>query len=113
MSSTEAEYVALSETCKETIWLKRLLQFFDVKFEMPIIIWTDSQSCMNMITNERFSNRTKHIDVKFHYSKEMVVARKEITLKYIETANNIADLFTKPLTSVRIRHLIKLAGMRE
>lgn len=110
LSSTEAEYVALTETCKDVIWLKRLLKFFDLTFTEPITILTDSQSCMKMIVNDKFSNRTKHIDTKFHFTKELV-SKGEIKLKYIETENNAADLFTKPLASIKMKHLRTLAGL--
>ena len=49
LSSTEAEYIALSETCKETIWLKRLMKLFDANDCSPTLILTDSQSCLKMI----------------------------------------------------------------
>lgn len=110
LSSTEAEYVALSETCKETIWLKRLVNFFDANLTFPIKIDTDSQSCMKMISNEKLSYRTKHIDTKFHFSKDLV-SRGKIMLEYVATDVNIADLFTKPLASTKISHLRTLAGL--
>lgn len=110
LSSTEAEYVALSETCKETIWLKKLLSFFDVNISSEILVLTDSQSCMKMIKNDKFSNRTKHIGAKYHFTRELVSIR-EIKLRYVETDNNVADLFTKPLGSVKIKQLREQASM--
>lgn len=104
LSSTEAEYVALSETCKETVWLKRLLNFFDENITSEIMIFTDSQSCLKMIQNDKFSNRTKHIDVKYHFTRDLV-STGEIKLHYVETENNIADLFTKPLGPTKIQQL--------
>lgn len=110
LSSTEAEYVALAETCKEVMWLKKLIKFFNVTSKLPTTVFTDSQSCLKMIANEKFSNRTKHIDTKFHFSKNCVM-KKEIELIYVETSNNVADLFTKPLASTKIKHLRTLAGV--
>jgi hypothetical protein len=112
LSSTEAEYIALSETCKETLWLKRLLKFFDLDSVDGTTIFTDSQSCMNMIKNDKFSNRTKHIDTRFHFTKDLV-SSKSIKLNYVETENNVADLFTKPLGPTRIKYLRELIGLVE
>lgn len=97
LSSTEAEYVALFETSKEIIWLNNLVKFFCVQ-NNPILIFTDSQSCLKMISNEKFSNRTKHIDIKYHHVKNCV-------------SKNFADLFTKPLGPTKIKHLCDLAGL--
>lgn len=109
LSSTEAENVALSEACKETMWLKRLVKIFDLNYPCGIKGFTDSQSCIKMTKNDKFINRTKHIDTKFHFTKDLV-SKGEIKLQYVEAENNIADMFTKPLGSVKIAHLRKLAG---
>lgn len=112
LSSTEAEYVALSETCKETIWLSRLLKIFNKDDDTSALVLTDSQSCLKLIKNDKFSNRTKHIDTKFHFVKDYV-SNGEIKLSYVETQKNVADMFTKPLSSVKLKHLRSLAGMIE
>lgn len=110
LSTTEAEYVALSETCKEIIWLKRLVKFFDVDLRKNIVVFTDSQSCLKMIKNDKFSNRTKHIDTRYHFVKDLV-SRNEVQLIYVETENNVADMFTKPLGPIKIQALRKRAGI--
>lgn len=112
LSSTEAEYVALTETCKETMWLKRLMQFFNISNDSKVVIFTDSQSCLKMIKNDKFSNRTKHIDTKYHFTKNLV-SKGEIVLQYVETENNVADMFTKPLGSVKLKFLRERAGLIE
>jgi hypothetical protein len=112
LSSTEAEYIALSETCKEVLWIKSLIKFFDIITTEPICVFTDSQSCMKMINNDKFSNRTKHIETKYHFSKSLILS-KQIVLKYVETENNVADLFTKPLVHAKIKHLRELANLHE
>ena len=109
LSSTEAEYIALSETCKEIIWLKILIKFF-IPDNSPTEIFTDSQSCLKFIKNDKFSNRTKHIDTKFHFVKDCV-SNDLVYLNYVETNENIADMFTKPLGSVKLKYLRELAGI--
>lgn len=110
-SSTEAEFVALSETCREVVWLKKLAKELEIKVPEPITVYTDSQSSMDMVENEKFSNRTKHIDTKFHYVKE-AVNDKEIILEYVRTDENVADMLTKPLGTIKIEALRRLAALQ-
>lgn len=70
----------------------------------PIIIYTDNQSCMKLVENEKFSNRTKHVDIKYHYIRN-TVDQGRIELRYVPTDENIADMFTKPLGSIKIKLL--------
>lgn len=109
LSSTEAEYVALSEACKELIWISRLGLDFNVSPDAPLL-YTDNQSCMKMIKHDRFSHRTKHIDTKFHHFKDNI-EKQLIKLDYVESKNNIADLMTKPLGGNKIEELRRLASV--
>jgi hypothetical protein len=110
LSSCEAEYIALTETCKEVVWLIDIAKGMDVNVKEPITIFTDSQSCMAMIKNEKFSGRTKHIDARYHFIRDQV-SRGRVQLKYVPTDINIADLMTKPLGSVKTEALRRLAGL--
>jgi hypothetical protein len=110
LSSAEAEYVALSETSKEVLWLRRIAEHFEIKSTGPTRVLTDSQSAMAMVENDRFSHRTKHIDTKFHFVKSLV-EEKVIKLEYEPTASNVADLLTKPLGGNKIAQLRELAGL--
>lgn len=110
LSSCEAEYVALTETCKEVTWLKQIAIALDINVKGPITIFTDSQSCIAIIENQKFSNRTKHIDARYHYIKEEVTSGR-IKLIYVPTNDNIADLMTKPLQHTKINQLRTMAGL--
>lgn len=110
LSSTEAEYVALSETCREMIWLKKILRDFGIRNKQPTILNTDNQSAMKLTWSENFSDKTKHIDLKHHYAKLMHQEGK-INLQYVPTEHNIADLLTKPLEGIRIKYLRELANL--
>lgn len=109
-SSTEAEFVALSETCREVVWLKKLAKELSIIVPEPVTVYTDSQSSMEMVENEKFSNRTKHIDTKFHYVKDAAMNR-DIILEYVKTDENVADMLTKPLGSIKIEALRRLAAL--
>jgi Reverse transcriptase (RNA-dependent DNA polymerase)/Integrase core domain len=108
LSSTEAEHVAINEACKEAVWIKNIVDFFDGNLKGKLMIRTDSQSCIKMIQNDRFSNLTKHIDVRFHFVKDLF-CNGDIYLEYVKTENNTADLFTKPLGPTRVKYLRQLA----
>lgn len=97
LSSTEAEFISLSEACQEAQWLRKLLQDLNHNIDIPTTINEDNQSCLKIIKEEKFSNRTKHIDTKFHFVKDYV-DRKIVNCVYCPTDTMIADLLTKPLS---------------
>ena len=65
VSTTEAEFVALSEGCNKVIWFKQLLRDVQIKCEMSITVFEDSQSCIAMASSESLKARTKCVDVKY------------------------------------------------
>lgn len=110
LSTTESEYYALAETVKETLWLIELLKDLKVEICSSPIINVDSQPCIKMISNEKFSQRTKHIDVRFHFVKN-ALDENRIKLSYCPTDVNIADMMTKPLAGIKIKSLRELANV--
>lgn len=97
LSTTEAEFVSLSEACKEALWLRKLLIDMHQKLGSPKIIYEDNQSCLELIKEEYMSLRTKHIDTKACFVKDYV-DRGFIKCVYCPTNEMIADLLTKPLS---------------
>lgn len=108
-STTEAELYALAEAAKDLVWFHQLLKDFDVNIHFPIALSSDNQSAIKMLTNDKFSQRTKHIDVQFHFLKDLVSVGK-LSLNYVPTESNVADLLTKPLAGTRIQMLRELIG---
>jgi len=96
ISTTEAEYVSLSEGVKEAIFLTRFMRELVVKRESPITIHTDSQSAMAIATNPVQHQHTKHIDVRYHFAREAIM-NGIVILKYLQTEHMIADVLTKAL----------------
>lgn len=111
LSSTEAEYIALAEACQEVIWLQRLCEDFEISIEKPTTVNVDNQSCMSMVEREKFSNRTKHVDTKYHFVQDMK-EKGDILLKYCPTEENIADMMTKPLQNIKISKHRTLANIQ-
>jgi hypothetical protein len=110
LSSTEAEYVALSEASQESIWMRRLLQDLNQCIAGPTIFHEDNQSCIKMLENEKSSQRTKHIDTKYHFVKDMY-KQQQIDIKYCPTENMMADVLTKPLGAVKIAKFARDIGL--
>ncbi|MCO5602523.1 hypothetical protein L7F22_056656 [Adiantum nelumboides] len=92
-STTEVEYVAASEACKEAIWLGQLVTNLGIKEKMPMLHY-DSQSAIHLACNPIYHSKIKHVDVKYHFIREMV-EDKQIQLVKFHTIDNPADLLTK------------------
>jgi hypothetical protein len=72
LSTAEAEYIALSVAVRKAVWLHKLLiDLFDHEMD-PTIIHCDNQSCVKLSENHVFHNRSKHIEIKYHYIRDMV-----------------------------------------
>ena len=81
LSTMESEFIALSSTVQERVWLKRFLDHLKVtSSEELMTIMSDSQSSIAYTKDPKFHSKTKHIDIKYHYVKDMV-ARGEVNLK--------------------------------
>ena len=96
MSSTEAEYVALCDACKEAVWLIRLINEIMGWSLNHVITHVDNKSAIALAKNSMVKQRSKHIDLRYHWIREKV---KEglFTLVHISTHDNLADLLTKIL----------------
>ena len=109
MSTTEAEYIAASEACKEAIWLARLVGDLGISVEVPTL-HCDSQSAIMLAKNPVFHAKTKHIAVKYHFIRD-VLEDKLMELVKVHTDDNPADLLTKGLASERFAHCRALMGV--
>ncbi|KAK9879752.1 hypothetical protein WA026_006815 [Henosepilachna vigintioctopunctata] len=99
LSSTEAEFIAAAESVKEVLYLKALFECMILR-NINVTLNIDNQSAISIIKNVQFNRRSKHIDVRFHFIHEKV-NEGLITVKYLCTEDNIADIFTKALNSVK------------
>lgn len=112
LSSAEAEYVALAEAVKEGIWISKVFEQFDGKQNSPMKVFTDSQSAVAMVKNQNCSKNTKHIDIKYHFTRDLK-EKGIIDLIYVPTEHNIADMMTKPLGATRLRKLREQGGLKD
>ena len=97
-SSTEAEYKALANATAELTWIQSLLQELKVPCPQAARIWCDNIGATYLTVNSMFHGRVKHVEVDFHFVRERV-ARKLLEVRLISTKDQIADGFTKALTT--------------
>ncbi|KAJ0526175.1 putative RNA-directed DNA polymerase [Helianthus annuus] len=102
-SSTESEYKAIADTVAELIWLKSLLRELGLDSKAPTL-WCDNLGATYLSANPVFHARTKHVEVDYHFVREQVT-QGELHIKFISTDDQIADIFTKPLSSQRLEFL--------
>ncbi|GJY08330.1 retrovirus-related pol polyprotein from transposon TNT 1-94 [Tanacetum coccineum] len=103
LSTTEAEYMALTEAAKEGIWLKGLIE--DLGFPQDqATVFCDSMSAICLAKDQVYHDRTKHIDVRYHFIR----TERRIKVKKIGTQDNPVDVFTKPVALSKFRHCLDL-----
>ncbi|KAJ9550950.1 hypothetical protein OSB04_014995 [Centaurea solstitialis] len=103
-SSTESEYKALADTVAELTWLETLLRELRVPVKSVPTLWCDNLGATYLSANPVFHARTKHVEVDFHFVREKV-AQGKLSVQFISTHDQIADVFTKPLSSERFLFL--------
>jgi hypothetical protein len=99
-STMEAEYVALCQGGKEAVWFRELFrELGQVQFlgdSREVQMYSDNQGCIALAENPENHARSKHIDVQYHYTRQLIEYRK-VTLTYCPTERMLADILTKPL----------------
>lgn len=110
MSTTESEYVAACLATQELLWMRRLLASLRSPQLAPTPLFCDNQAAVRLIINPVFHQRTKHIDTKYHKTRDAQHAG-ELSITYIPTADQLADLLTKALPRDQFIRLRRLGGM--
>ena len=95
LSTCEAEYMSLSITCQEVIYLTRLANELLPSHVQPAIIRNDNQGALSLVKNPVKHSKSKHIDIRYHFIRECY-NDGQILLDYVPSAENVADVFTKP-----------------
>uniref|UniRef100_A0A2N9GH94 Reverse transcriptase Ty1/copia-type domain-containing protein n=1 Tax=Fagus sylvatica TaxID=28930 RepID=A0A2N9GH94_FAGSY len=103
-SSTESEYRALAIASAELCWVRSLLKDLGIYLTDPPVLWCDNVSALAIASNPVFHARTKHIEVDFHFVCERVL-RKDLVVKFVSTVDQLADIFTKSLSTHRFLDL--------
>ncbi|GJV29435.1 retrovirus-related pol polyprotein from transposon TNT 1-94 [Tanacetum coccineum] len=110
ISSTKAEYIAMSGCCAQILWMRSQLTDYGLGFN-KIPMYCDNKSAISLCCNNVQHSRSKHIDIRFHFIKEQV-ENGVVELYFVNTEYQLADIFTKALCRERIEFLINKLGMR-
>ncbi|GJT54479.1 putative ribonuclease H-like domain-containing protein [Tanacetum coccineum] len=110
ISSTEAEYIALSGCCSQILWMHSQLTDYGFQFN-KIPLYCDKKSAIALCCNNVQHSRAKHIDIRYHFIKEQV-ENGIVELYFVRTEYQLADIFTKPFPRERFNFLIDKLGMK-
>lgn len=110
LSTTEAEYIAGSEAAKEIVWLRRLIEEMTGKAIKPILR-IDNSSAVKLVKNPEFHQRSKHIDIRYHFIREKV-EKGVFEVCHVDGNNQKADILTKALSHERHRYLCQEIGLK-
>ncbi|WRX11175.1 Integrase [Theobroma cacao] len=111
LSAVEAEYVSLSSCCAQILWIKQQLKDYGISMH-NILIYCDNTSAINISKNPVQHSRTKHIEIRHHFVRDHVV-KGDIKIEFVNTLQQLADIFTKPLNEERfceIRRNLEMKG---
>ena len=108
-STEESEYIAAS---REAVWLRKLLSdLFSSELE-PTIIHCGNQSCIKFTENPVFHDRSKHIEMRYHYVRDMV-QKNVLSIQYVPTTKQTTYIFTKPLSLTKFGYFRDKLGVAE
>ena len=94
LSTTEAEYVVISEVVKEIKFIYELLESMDVKVPLPVKVRVDNIGAIWLANNSGVSERTKHVDTRAHFVRTYVI-NEVVTIEFVKSSENISDIMTK------------------
>ena len=110
VSSSEAEYVALSELGREIKAQINMYKAINEKINIPIQLYEDNKSTIAMGISNSYTKRSRHIDVQYHYIRQLI-EKGIVKINYLQTEQQIADILTKPLPRPLFTRLRKMMGM--
>ncbi|CAJ2665853.1 unnamed protein product [Trifolium pratense] len=103
LSTAEAEYIAAASSCSQLLWMRQMLKEYSVEQDV-MTLYCDNLSAINISKNPIQHSRTKHIDIRHHFIRELV-EEKIVTLEHIASEEQLADIFTKALDASQFENL--------
>jgi hypothetical protein len=110
LSTTEAEYIALTRAIQEGIWLRQSLQQFHLPCPSPLLICTDNNGAKSLSSNDSNHGKAKHIDIRYHFIRSHIES-KLFLVDHTPGVVNTADLFTKPLHRIIFQSHVARLGL--
>ncbi|KAG9442193.1 hypothetical protein H6P81_018047 [Aristolochia fimbriata] len=109
LSTAEAEYIAAGSFCAQLIWMKQMLSDYGVN-NNAMTVYCDNTTAINISKNPVQHSRTKHIDIRHHFIRELV-EEGQMLIDHVSTENQLADIFTKSLDTKRFEFLRGALGL--
>jgi hypothetical protein len=113
LSTTEAEYIAAGHCCAQFLWMRQTLKDYGYKLtKVPLLC--DNESAIRMADNPVEHSRTKHISIRYYFLRDHQ-QKGDIEIAYVNTKEQLADIFTKPLdeqTFTKLRHELNILDSR-
>ncbi|GJY28537.1 retrovirus-related pol polyprotein from transposon TNT 1-94 [Tanacetum coccineum] len=110
ISSTEAEYIAMSGCCAQILWMRSQLSDYGFAYN-HIPLYCDNKSAIALCCNNVQHSRSKHIDIRHHFIREQV-EKGVVELYFVRTEYQLADIFTKALPRERFEFILPRLGMK-
>ncbi|GKA04209.1 hypothetical protein Tco_0676990 [Tanacetum coccineum] len=107
ISTTEAEYVSAEKACQQALWMKQALIDYDVRLD-DVPIMCDNKGAIDLSKNPVQHSRTKHIEIRHHFLRDNV-QKGHISIEKVSSADNIADILTKPLKRESFNYLLSVS----
>lgn len=107
LSSMESEFLSITDSCKELLWLRNVIMecgvmnIFDTS-DFKCTLFSDNEAAIAFSKSPVENSRTKHIDVRFHFIRDLL-AKNVFILKHVRSKNNLSDVFTKPQTKNQLQ----------
>ena len=111
LSSTEAEYVEVSEAARQALWFCNLTKELGEPLTEPVTLYGDNHASIFLTEEPKHDRRIKHVDIKFHFVHEHI-ERQDVVIYYVPSSDQVADDLTKPLGSVAHYKCVKLLGIK-
>jgi hypothetical protein len=112
LNTTEAKYIKATIEIREAMWLRKLLaRLFYLELEKTLI-YCDNKSCVKLPENTVFHDKSKHINIKYHFIRDMV-QKGEVELWYISSDEQIENILTKPLSKVKYEYFRDKIGVMQ
>ena len=111
LSSCEAELYAGAAAAQEALWLSSLLELLGIPQQPPPMLWCDNKSTVALTQDPIFSARSKHIEARYFFIRELI-NNGRLRVAHISGKANVADIFTKPLSQEDHHRLLHTLGLR-
>jgi hypothetical protein len=110
LSSTEAEYVAVTRALQEGIWLRNSLRQIQASCPSPLVISTDNNGALSLASNDSSHGRAKHIDIRYHFIHSHI-ENGDFNIIHTPGVVNTADIFTKSLGHIKFQEHVARLGL--